>query len=86
MTRAERIQRIEHLEQHYKQLSDEIARYFKHPDDRANCPAKLVNHTIEGSQPEPNFRLTNLFFTQRQTQNNISSNDFGTAYYTQTIG
>ena len=53
MTRAERIQRIEHLEQHYKKLSDEIARYFKHPDDRANCPAKLVNHTIEGSQPEP---------------------------------
>ena len=53
MTRAERIQRIQHLEQHFKQLSDEIARYFKHPDDRANCPAKLVNHTIEGSQPEP---------------------------------
>jgi len=48
-----RTERILHLEQHFKQLSDEIARYFKHPDDRANCPAKLVNHTIEGSQPEP---------------------------------
>ena len=61
MTRAERIRPIEHLEQHFKQLSDEIARYFKNPDDRANCPAKLVNHTHRGIATRARLRLTNSF-------------------------